>query len=163
MTGSFDIANGDLAAAEAYSRGDKGTARELRRFIKFFGSYNVAHIREVLEETGGFDESYRRASGEDNDLGYRVLKLGFTIAFVPGALVGHLHTVRSRKYLREQYTHGYWRIKLYRAHPDMPGGDDYTRLKDIIEPPLAVLGLALIAAFLWFASAAFLFRLRPSS
>ena len=106
----------------------------------------MALRREVLEKTGGFDESYRRASGEDNDLSYRVQKLGFKIAFAPDALVGHFHTVSLRKYLKEQYTHGYWRIKLYKAHPDMRGGDDYTRKKDIIEPPLSLLSLALIAA-----------------
>jgi len=110
--------------------------------VRFFGSYNVAIRRSVLEQTGGFDETYRRASGEDNDLSYRVLKLGHQIAYAPDALVAHHHTERLRKYLREQYAHGYWRMKLYRDHPDMAGGDDYTKLKDVMEPPLALLSLA---------------------
>ena len=56
--------------------------------------------------------------------------------------MAHHHTSALRKYLKEQYTHGYWRMKLYKAHPDMAGGDDYTRTKDIVEPPAALLNIA---------------------
>ena len=146
VTGSYDIANGDRLLPRLIHGEIKERHESYGRFIRFFGSYNVALRREVLEKTGGFDESYRRASGEDNDLSYKVQKLGFKIAFAPDALVGHYHTVSLRKYLKEQYTHGYWRIKLYKAHPDMRGGDDYTRKKDIVEPPLAILSLAFVLA-----------------
>ena len=165
VTGSYDIANGDLLLPKLIHGEIKERHESYGQFIRFFGSYNVALKREVLEKTGGFDESYRRASGEDNDLSYRVQKQGFKIAFAPDALVGHYHTVSLKKYLKEQYTHGYWRIKLYKAHPDMRGGDDYTRKKDIIEPPLAILSLALLVAFPFYAapflvSAAALFALQ---
>jgi hypothetical protein len=36
----------------------------------------------------------------------------------------------------EQCRHGFWRAKLYKAHPDMIRGDDYTRLRDRLEPIL---------------------------
>ena len=56
----------------------------------------------------------------------------------------------------EQYRHGFWRAKLYKAHPDMIGGDDYTRLRDRIEPilVLGILGFPLLAVlgmvpFVW--------------
>ena len=56
----------------------------------------------------------------------------------------------------EQYRHGFWRAKLYKGHPDMTGGDDYTRLRDRIEPilVLGILGFPLLAVlgmvpFLW--------------
>ncbi|MHB8173805.1 MAG: glycosyltransferase family 2 protein [Nitrospirota bacterium] len=146
VTGSYDIANSDRILPRIIHEEIKERHDSYGRFVRFFGSYNVAIKREVLEKTGGFDESYRRASGEDNDLSYRVQKLGFKIAFAPDALVGHYHTVSLKKYLREQYTHGYWRIKLYKAHPDKRGGDDYTKKKDIIEPPLSLLSLAFIVA-----------------
>jgi hypothetical protein len=56
----------------------------------------------------------------------------------------------------EQYRHGFWRAKLYKAHPAMTGGDDYTRLRDRIEPilVLGILGFPLLAVvgmvpFVW--------------
>ena len=143
VTGSYEIANSDRLLPRLIHEEIKLRHTGYKESVKFFGSYNVALRRKVLEETGGFDEGYRRASGEDNDLSYRVLKMGYKIAFASGALVAHHHTSSLKKYLREQYTHGYWRMKLYKAHPDMAGGDDYTRLKDVVEPPLALLNLAL--------------------
>jgi GT2 family glycosyltransferase len=125
-------------------------------FVRAFGSYNVAIPRYMLEATGGFDPKYRQASGEDNDLSYRIIKKGWRIAFRPQAKVAHHHPERVWKYLLEQYRHGFWRAKLYKAHPDMTGGDDYTRVRDRIEPilVLGILGFALLAVlgitrFMW--------------
>jgi GT2 family glycosyltransferase len=92
----------------------------------------------------------------DNDLSYRIIKKGWRIAFRPQAKVAHHHPERVWKYLLEQYRHGFWRAKLYKAHPDMTGGDDYTRVRDRIEPilVLGILGFALLAVlgitrFMW--------------
>jgi glycosyltransferase involved in cell wall biosynthesis len=112
--------------------------------IRAFGSYNVAIRKEVLERLDGFDDNYPRASGEDNDLSYRILEAGFTIAFRREALVDHLHQESIFRYLKEQARHGYYRILLYRTHPKMVTGDDYTRIKDIVEPPLALILLVLV-------------------
>jgi glycosyltransferase involved in cell wall biosynthesis len=111
--------------------------------IRAFGSYNVAIRKEVLEKLDGFDDNYPRASGEDNDLSYRILEAGFTIAFRREALVDHLHQESIVPYLREQARHGYYRMLLYRTHPKMVTGDDYTRIKDMVEPPLALILLVL--------------------
>jgi GT2 family glycosyltransferase len=54
-----------------------------------FETANVAYPRELLEELGGFDESFSRAAGEDTDLGFRALAAGAQAAFVPTALVHH--------------------------------------------------------------------------
>jgi glycosyltransferase involved in cell wall biosynthesis len=144
VTGSYGIANPDDVLPRLIHEEIKDRHFKYGDTVKFFGSYNVAIRRSVLEETGGFDEGYRRASGEDNDLSYRIIKAGYKIAFSPDALVSHYHTTGLAKYLKEQYTHGYWRMKLYKAHPDMAGGDDYTRIKDVVEPPLALINLCFI-------------------
>jgi len=130
--------------------------KRMPSFIRAFGSYNVAIPRHVLQATGGFDPVYRRASGEDNDLSYRIIKKGWRIAFRPQAKVAHFHPEKLWVYLMEQYRHGLWRAKLYKAHPDMTGGDDYTRVRDRIEPilVLGILGFALLAVlgitgFMW--------------
>lgn len=47
------------------------------------GTANVAYRRRVLEEVGGFDETFPLAAGEDADLQKRVLDAGYDLKFVP--------------------------------------------------------------------------------
>ena len=107
-------------------------------YPKSFGSYNFCLKRNLFEAIGGFEETYRSASAEDNDLSYKILKSGGKIRFAIECLVKHRHTDRLKKYLNEQFNHGFWRAKLYCAHPSMSKGDDYTFWKDIIEPPIVI-------------------------
>ncbi len=144
VAGSYDVANSDSWLARWVHREIMERHERMPAFVRAFGTYNVAIPRYVLEATGGFETSYRRASGEDNDLSYRILKGGWRIAFMPQARVAHHHPERLWKYLKDQARHGFWRMKLYRAHPDMISGDDYTRTRDRLEPIL-VLGILLLA------------------
>lgn len=147
VAGSYEIANKESLLAQCIHEEIKYRHARFGHYIRAFGSYNIAIRRDVLEQVHGFDESYRTASGEDNDLSYKILKAGYKIAFRGDALVAHHHTERLWKYLKEQYRHGYWRTRLYRDHPDMIKGDDYTQWKDVIEPFLAITTLFLIPLF----------------
>ena len=99
----------------------------------------------------GFDVAYRNASGEDNHFSYKILQAGYKIYFEKESLVDHYHTVSLKKYLYEQYRHGYWRARMYRQYPAMMQGDDYTFWKDIVEVPLvvAVIGFLILSLILW--------------
>jgi glycosyltransferase involved in cell wall biosynthesis len=110
-----------------------------------FGSYNFCVRKNVFEAVGGFNIDYRAASGEDNDLSYKITRSGWRIIFQRKALVDHYHPEAVAKYLKEQFRHGFWRIKMYRDHPAMMRGDGYTFWKDIIEMPLSA-----CAFFVWF-------------
>ena len=147
VAGSYEIANPGSWLARWVHREIMERHKRMPAFVRAFGSYNVAIPRHVLQATGGFDPLYRRASGEDNDLSYRIIKKGWRIAFRPQAKVAHYHPERLWSYLMQQYHHGFWRAKMYKDHPDMTGGDDYTRLRDRIEPilVLGILGLSLLA------------------
>jgi glycosyltransferase involved in cell wall biosynthesis len=147
VAGSYEIANPRSWLARWVHQEIMERHKRMPPFVRAFGSYNVAIPRHVLQSTGGFDPLYRRASGEDNDLSYRIIKKGWRIAFRPQAKVAHYHPERLWPYLMQQYRHGFWRAKMYKDHPDMTGGDDYTRLRDRIEPILAlgIFGLALLA------------------
>ena len=114
----------------------------LSNFPKVFGSYNFCVKKNIFEQAGGFDSSYRNASGEDNDLSYKIISLGGHIYFERKALVDHYHPTQVNKYLQEQFRHGLWRAKMYITHPLMVKGDGYTFWKDIIEVPLSLLCLA---------------------
>ncbi len=156
VAGSYEIANPRSSLARWVQQEIRERHKRMGSFVRAFGSYNVAIPRYVLQATGGFDPVYRRASGEDNDLSYRIIKEGWRIAFRPQAKVSHYHPDKLWTYLKEQYRHGFWRAKLYLDHPDMVGGDDYTRLRDRLEPilVLGILGFSIlsvlgITGFIW--------------
>lgn len=65
---------------------------------RFFESCNAFYARADLLKVGGFDERFRRPSGEDADLGLRMLVAGVEDRFAPGAVVEH--DVRSRSALQ---------------------------------------------------------------
>jgi cellulose synthase/poly-beta-1,6-N-acetylglucosamine synthase-like glycosyltransferase len=106
-------------------------------YPKAFGSYNFCAKRNVFNEVGGFNASYRNASGEDNDLSYKIIRAGHRIYFEREALVSHHHPESVTGYLKEQFRHGFWRVKMYQDHPAMAGGDGYTFWKDILEIPFS--------------------------
>lgn len=150
--------NGVVAGSYGITNSDEILARCIHQEILFrhqklmpdeprvFGSYNFAIRKILFEKVAGFDEKYRYPSGEDNDLSYKVIASGYKIYFERSALVNHVHPSRLGRYLFEQYRHGFWRVKMYKNHPAMSRGDDYTFWKDMVEVPLAVasifLGLA---------------------
>lgn len=61
-----------------------------RREATTFWSGCGAVRREVFLSVGGFDETYKRPSIEDIDLGYRLLKRGHRIALDPAVLAKHM-------------------------------------------------------------------------
>ena len=56
---------------------------------RLFVSCNIAYSRALLKRTGGFDETFKRACGEDAELGARVTAAGAELRFAPAALVHH--------------------------------------------------------------------------
>jgi len=106
-------------------------------FPNAFGSYNFCVKKNVFEAVSGFNSDYLHASGEDNDLSYKMTESGWQIYFQRQAVVDHYHPTSVVRYLREQFRHGFWRLKMYRDHPRMMRGDGYTYWKDIVEIPWA--------------------------
>lgn len=137
--GSYDIANPDSLLARCIHQEIIQRHSHISGGTNFLGSFNVSYRRKVLEEVRGFDDSFLWASAEDNDLSYRILKKGYKLVFAPEIKVLHFHTQDLLEYLREQERHGYWRIKLYRLHPDMMQGDEYSGWLDFIQPVIATL------------------------
>lgn len=139
VCGSYGIANPEHLLARCIHQEILYRHKNLMPdFPKAFGSYNFCVKRKVFEEVGGFTETYRNPSGEDNDLSYKILRSGARIYFSRYCIVEHFFPTRVGKYLREQFRHGFWRVPMYRDHPSMAVGDDYTFWKDILEPPLCM-------------------------
>ncbi|MEK6691947.1 MAG: glycosyltransferase [Nitrospirota bacterium] len=143
--GSYDITNPESLLARCIHQEILERHRKMSGEVDYLGSFNLSYRRKILEELGGFNEEFRYASGEDNDLSYRVRKKGYKLIFDREIKVAHNHQTKFFKYLKEQFRHGFWRMKLYRLHPDMAKGDSYAGIFDFIQPPLAM--VILIGAF----------------
>jgi GT2 family glycosyltransferase len=139
--GSYGIANPGNLLAETIHAEIRWRHSRLPDEVEYVGSFNLGATRQALESVGGFDEAYPAASGEDNDLSYRLRKAGHRIRFVPAALVDHHHATSLARYLREQSRHGTFRVMLYAAHPEQLRGDGYAGPLDFASPPLALLSL----------------------
>jgi len=156
--GGYAIANPGSLLARIIQAEIAARHTRMAGAVDFLGSFNVAYRREVFMAAGGFDERFRQASGEDNDLAYRIHQQGGTLHFAPEARVAHYHPERLIPYLRTQMRHGYWRVFLYRLHPNRTAsGDRYAGTADLLAPPLAAasmgLGAVALAASPWLPAA----------
>jgi glycosyltransferase involved in cell wall biosynthesis len=83
-----------------------------------FQACNIAYPRQLLEQLGGFDESFAHYA-EDADLAWRALGGGAEAEFVPDALVHHaVHDAGALALLRDAPR---WSgaVRCFARHPDM--------------------------------------------
>lgn len=114
-------------------------------------TYAAAFRKGVFDAMDGFDESFPAANNEDTDLSYRIAAAGHRMVFNPDAVVSHLrHPDSVRKYARQKFWRGYWRMVVYRRFPAKIVKDTYTP-RTLKLQVLALGGAAatLPAALLW--------------
>ena len=129
--------------------------------VDFLGSFNVMYRKGAFDAANGFDESFKAASGEDNDLAYRIIDNGGKLVFVKQAAVAHFHPRELVPYLATQARHGFWRMKLYAKHPGRaPKGDRYAGIMDLAAPPFS---FALLLCFIIAPAGIFIPGLYPAA
>lgn len=95
--------------------------------IDTIGSYSASFFKPAFVEAGGFNTEYTAANAEDFDLAFNIKRMGYNLLFTGETFVYHYHADSLRKYLKQQYTRGYWRVKMYLRNRDkIIKGDDYT-------------------------------------
>ena len=81
---------------------------------------NCALSRSALADVGTFDERLgaggRFRSAEDNDLGYRLLDSGYTIVYVPEAVVVHRAWQAGGDVSKLEWTYGFGQGAFYAKH-----------------------------------------------
>ena len=117
---------GRVLAAEADGHVPSVTYREEpevfagRLFADVLFQNNMAIRREAFDEVGLFDERLGPGSAfpsaEDNDFGYRLLEAGYTIEFVPEAVVHHRGARRGRELAALQWAYGCGQGAFYAKH-----------------------------------------------
>lgn len=78
---------------------------------------NMAFWRDALQEIGGFDAQFT-AAGDDVDVCWRLMELGYHIGFHPGAIVWHHRRPSIRAYLKQQRGYGLAEAALERKYPE---------------------------------------------
>ncbi|GMU92826.1 MAG: hypothetical protein AMXMBFR4_18840 [Candidatus Hydrogenedentota bacterium] len=132
--GTYDIANPESALASLIDAEIRARHGSFNPSVDFLGSFNMAVRKDAFDGVLGFDESFTAASGEDNDLSYRLADHGYRLRFVKEAVVSHFHPTRLMPYLRTQARHGFWRVKLYTKHLGRARGDDYAGPAELLAP-----------------------------
>lgn len=80
---------------------------------------NLSVQRSLLIESGGFDESFRYAGGEDSEFGYRLEKqFGTRLLYEPAARCGHDHALNIDEYARRQRVLGWAVLRMSEKHAD---------------------------------------------
>ena len=87
IDGTYDLV-GQSACAWRAGYGEPASIAQVTRSISIAPGTACVFRRDVLEQTGGFDESYESYL-EDVDLGLRCIRHGYAGIFVPQALAWH--------------------------------------------------------------------------
>ncbi len=107
-----------------------------RYHVDFVDTYSGAFRRNAFHEVGGFDPSFPKANNEDVDLSYRMAAVvcrpgpdgrpARRMVFAPDAKVRHTHPATWRRYAKNKFWRGYWRVAVYRRFMGKVLTDSYT-------------------------------------
>jgi len=108
--------------------------RRLPNTVERVATMNLLLKTKVTLEIGGFDESL--PTQYDTDIGARLAKAGYRIAFDSEAKCYHFHRPTLRTFYKQQYKYGQNTWKLYFKHPKLARGDNITDWWMNIQPIL---------------------------
>jgi O-antigen biosynthesis protein len=106
-----------VAAAVMVSPGGPAHVMLTDRQAEHIPGCNMAFLKSVLEEIGGFDPIFH-AAGDDVDICWRLQQAGYKIGFSPAAFVWHYRRSTVREYLKQQHGYGEAEALLVRKHPE---------------------------------------------
>ncbi len=94
--------------------------------IDFIDTYSAGFRRDRFLEINGYDTSFPVACAEDVELSYRMSARGWTMKFVPMAIVYHTHPDTLWRYLNKKYKFAFWRVLAVRKNPKKAMKDSHT-------------------------------------
>ncbi len=84
--------------------------------VPFLFGVCCSYSQEALQAVNGFNPFFKESVGEDVDIGIRMHKAGFKLAYHPAAVVLHQHQDTQESLLRCQYRWTYWNYLLQKCH-----------------------------------------------
>jgi len=143
VSGTYKTKNADSTIARFVGYEIELRHERMKRFerIDFVGTYSAAYRKDVFFKFSGFDTRFETSSAEDSELSFKIANAGNKLVFAPDAFVRHRHPDSVVKYLKQKFQRGYWRVLLYKMHPEKMKGESYT-------PPTLLLQTLLTGAAL---------------
>jgi glycosyltransferase involved in cell wall biosynthesis len=109
-----------------------------RRFVPALPTCNLAFKREAIEEAGGFDEDFKKASAEDYDLCTRVTAASRRILYEPSISVLHKHSQTMEGIMKRALTHGTEIIRYRLKHGRGRAGETVKACVKLAATPILV-------------------------
>jgi len=130
VAGRIKFVASDNNIANQFAAHDIGSGQPLNAAgeIDFFVTANASFRRKVIEQVGGFDETFPYAAHEDVDLSHRVRRAGWRLLYHDAAVVDHYHHHNIRGDLKKGYQVGNSEALYQLKH-----GDDLQLLNAVTE------------------------------
>lgn len=121
--------------------------RRLPDSVERVATMNLLLKTKIILEVGGFDELLH--TQYDTDIGARLAKEGYRIAFDSEAKCYHFHRPTLKTFYKQQYKYGQNTWKLYLKHPKLAKGDNITNWWMNMQPILyGIAGVLLLIIML---------------
>ena len=107
--------------------------------VDFVDTYAAAYRRDLFLACGGFNPKF--LLDEDQELSYRLARMGRKLVSAPAAVVYHRHPTRVWWYARRKLQLGRWKVRVHVQHPSKVLHDSYTpwtQKAQIVLLPLAL-------------------------
>ena len=158
VSGNIETWNADNPWARSIGYDIKSRYARIGNYVGRVATMNLLLKRSVLEEAGGFDEGF--PSQYDTELGFRISRLGYRIAFERTATCYHFNRPTVQAFFRQQRQYGKNTARLYFKYSSLAKGDEITDFGMNIQPALLItalgfflLGIPEILRLLWWVSA----------
>lgn len=128
VSGTYRTLNTDkiIARFEGYEIEKRHLRLARQERIDFVGSFSAGYRKNIFRKFGGFSTEFKTADAEDPELSFKIAEAGNKMVFSPKAVVAHPHVSTFGKFWKQKFSRGYWRVLLYRKHPEKMKGDSYT-------------------------------------
>lgn len=117
---------------EIYYRHEKMKNRN----IDHIATYACAYRKEALGK--GFLNIFKKADMEDTELSYRLAKENKKLVFQEDVIVKHPHPSSFSRFIKQQYTRGYWRALGHLKHPSKLVKDSYMGMSMAVQGSLSL-------------------------
>lgn len=79
---------------------------------------NTSMPKALFDEVGGYDSAFSAYGGEDSDLGYRLMKAGVRLVFVPDAVAVHEALEHRTHSIQKARQAGAAHVQVWKKHGD---------------------------------------------
>lgn len=108
-----------------------------RKYIDHISTCACAYRKKDFGK--GFLTHFRKADMEDIEFSYRLSKRGKKLVFQPSSRVKHEHPEKFWKFLKLQFSRGYWRVPGHKLHPDKMFNDSYLGKEMLVQGAISLL------------------------